>query len=371
MWGSARPAGLNLGNFDSFAWSYANADKLFPSVELTPGIRPPDDGGEELADTVGQLPALQRELATGTVAALTILHRGQLAYRWGDGHAPRLLMSVSKVVASLVLGRLIDTGRVDPDAEIAVLVPELSSQWAGCQVQHVWDMASGVECPEVTDPAAYTDPGHPFYRFEASLGWRPTTDPISPYELACQFGRAGIPGSRYDYTSVNTFLLAWLIERATGLEFAAAVQRYLWNDLALTSSARLCVSATGAPVAHGGIVMSTDDVARLGAVLSPSAETVGHRWRVSAQYLDLLNDPRPSMDTSATPGLTAGAHPACQWNVVRPGRSLFKSGFGGQGLYVDLQSDVVIAYTGAPDPSGRVNGLSQICTDLAQQASSS
>lgn len=365
--GSARPAGLDLANFDLFAWSYASADELFPSVELTPGMRPPDNGGEELTDAVGQLPALQRELATGRVAALTILHRGELVYRWGDGHAPRLLMSVSKVVASLVLGRLIDDGRVDPGAEMRQIVPELSSQWAGCQVQHVWDMASGVQCPEVTNPAAYTDPGHPFYRFEASLGWRPTTDPISPYELVCQFDRTGIPGSRYDYTPVNTFLLAWLIERATGLGYAAAVQRYLWNDLALTSQARLCVSATGAPVAHGGIVMSTDDVARLGAVLTPSAGTVGHRWRVSSQYLELLHDPRPSMDTSATPGLTAGAHPACQWNVVRPDGSLFKSGFGGQGLYVDPERDVVIAYTGAPDVSGRVNGLSQIYTDLAEE----
>lgn len=369
MSGSARPAGLNLGNLDSFAWSYANADKLFPSVELTPGLRPPDNGREELTDAVGQLPALQRELATGRVSALTILHRGRLVYRWGDGHAPRLLMSVSKVVASLVLGRLIDAGRVDPGTEMTEIVPELSSQWAGCRVQHVWDMASGVECPEVTDPAAYTDPCHPFYRFEASLGWRPTTDPITPYELVCKFGRAGIPGSRYDYTSVNTFLLAWIIERVSGLGYAAAVQTYLWNDLALTAPARLCVSATGAPVAHGGIVMNTDDVALLAVVLTPSAQTVGHRWQVSSQYLELLHDPRPSMDTSATPRLTAGAHPACQWNVVRPDRSLFKSGFGGQGLYVDPESEVVIAYTGAPDPSGRANGLSQICTDLAQQAS--
>lgn len=366
---SERPPGLDLTTFDSSAWSYANADTLFPSVELTPGLLTPESAGEKRDDALDQLPELQRELAAGRVAALTILHRGQLAYRWGAGQAPRLLMSVSKVVASLVLGRLIDAGRIDPTAEMRDILPELSSSWAGCQVQHVCDMASGVQCPEVTDPAAYTDPRHPFYIFEASLGWRPASTPISPYGLVCQFDRAGIPGSRYEYTSVNTFLLAWIIERSTGLGYAAALQTYLWDDLAFTSSARICVSDSGVPVAHGGLKMSTDDVARLGGALTPSAGTLGHRWRVSARYLTQAKAPRPSMDTSGTPGLPPGAHPACQWNVVRPDGSLFKSGFGGQGLYVDPERDVVIAYTGAPDSSGQVNGLRQIYTDIARTVS--
>jgi len=100
---SERPLGLDLTNFDSLAWSYANADALFPSAELTAGLLTPESAGEKRADALNQLPELQRELATGRVAALTVLHRGQLAYRWGDRQAPRLLMSVSKVVALLVL----------------------------------------------------------------------------------------------------------------------------------------------------------------------------------------------------------------------------------------------------------------------------
>ena len=46
-------------------------------------------------------------------------------------------------------------------------------------------MASGIDCREIDVPGAYDDPGHPFYRFEASLGWRPAVDGTvpSPYEL--------------------------------------------------------------------------------------------------------------------------------------------------------------------------------------------
>lgn len=360
------PGGLDLGNFDAFASSYAHTAALFPTVELRPGIVATNWRAEGFAaESVGQVTGLRQELGSGRVAAVTILRDGRVAYRWGDGQAPRLLMSVSKVVASLALGHLVEAGRVDPDEEIRGIVPELSRQWTGCRVRHVWDMASGVQCPEVTDPAAYTDPTHPFYAFEASLGWRPALRQISPYELVSRFGRSGEPGRRYEYTSVNTFLLAWIIERRTGLGYTDALQQLVWGDLALGASTRVCVNDAGVPVAHGGIVMSVDDLARFAAVLTPSAPRVGHRRSAPQRYTDLVCDPRSSMDLSHAGRVPPGTHPGCQWNMVWSDNALFKSGFGGQGLYVDPEQDVIIAFAGAPDTDGRTNHLADICRGLA------
>ena len=46
---------------------------------------------------------------------------------------------------------------------------------------------------------------------------------------------------------------------------------------------------------------------------------------------------------------------------------MFKSGFGGQGLYVSPTKDVVIAYGGIPDSQGHTHRLAEHCRALAHQ----
>ena len=53
----------------------------------------------------------------------------------------------------------------------------------------------------------------------------------------------------------------------------------------------------------------------------------------------------------------AGAPASRQWNFVTEDGDLFKSGFGGQGLYVSPARDLVIAFAGTPRPDGSVNQL--------------
>jgi CubicO group peptidase (beta-lactamase class C family) len=102
-----------------------------------------------------------------------------------------LLMSVSKVVASLAVGLLEAAGKLAYESSVRDYLPELSEQWNSCTVIDVLDMASGVQRPEVDDPGAYRDPSHPFYRFEASLGWRdPGGEHLTPYELVTRFARS-------------------------------------------------------------------------------------------------------------------------------------------------------------------------------------
>src|SRR5947209_17922064 len=105
-------------------------------------------------------------------------------------------------------------------------------------------MASGIDCPEVDGEGAYTDPGHPFYRFEASLGWRPGPD-TSTYSLVAGLASARPPGQVYEYTSVNTFVLSWLAERVTGLPFAEVLGREIWSVAGFEAPAQLCTSASG------------------------------------------------------------------------------------------------------------------------------
>jgi CubicO group peptidase (beta-lactamase class C family) len=361
---SARPSELSLTNWDlggrPSRWSYRHADVLFPTRRLIPALR--SIGNEHpIRDDVPD--DLRDELESGRIVAVTVVAAGHVLFRWPHESFPRhLLMSVSKVFASLAVGILVDRGALAYTDSIREHLPELGRQWTPCRVQHVLDMTSGVECPEVGDPGAYRDPKHPFYQFEASLGWRPATRPDSPYDLVRSYGRTGRPGSRYEYTSANTFLLAWLIEQITGMTYAEALQWLIWDRLTLADDSAICVNHNGVAVSHGGLIMSPDDLARFGTLFTPSPSPQHHALRVPDSYLEMLRMPREELITP-TP-MPPVPHPGGQWNLIHPNGDMFKSGFGGQGLYVSPTNDVVIAFCGVPDEQGRTHQLAGKCRRL-------
>lgn len=316
-----RPGGLDLTNWDLGAprsrWSYRHAEELFRTEPLVAGSRPEPTavaaGGDRLLEISVTTPDGRRsvadEILTGLVSGLHVLVGGRPVLHWDDGVGGRhLWMSVSKVVTSLIIGLLADQDLISYEDPVLEHLPELGPQWQGCRVLDVVDMASGVRCPEVGDPAAYTDPQHPFYRFEASLGWRPADEPTSPYDLVIGFGRTGRPGSTYQYTSVNTFVLAWLIERVTGLTYVTAAQRLLWDQLALDGPAAMCVNRQGVAVSYGGLIMSLDDLARLGTVWTPSSTATGHRVTTPASHLAMITSLRPHLAPQSI-AWPHGAHP--------------------------------------------------------------
>jgi CubicO group peptidase (beta-lactamase class C family) len=301
-------------------------------------------------------------LKSGLVESAVVLLNGQVAYS-GPSVAgkPRLLMSVAKVIASLIIGILADRGDIDYDQPIRSYLSRLGPQWEGCRLIDVLDMASGVACPEGGDPGSYLDPHHPFFQFEASLGWRPATKADSPFDLVTSYDRVGEPGAEFAYTSVNTFLLAWVIEAVTGFSYTEAVQQLVWDQLAVTNGAAWAVNHSGTAVAHGGLIMSTEDLARLATVFTSSARTLGHDLTVPTSYTDMLHKPR----NLRTPWTPVGAWPAGQWNWITPDGDMFKSGFGGQGLFISPSRDIVIAFTGTPGTGSTTNHLGRHCRDWA------
>lgn len=355
---TTRPIELNLANWDLGGpvsqWAYAHTRELFPTMALMPG-----HSATDLVEEPCDVPAMvQKQLDSGLVDAAVVLMNGRIVHRSPD-HAerPRLLMSVSKVISSLLIGLLEARGDLRYEESIHTFIPDLGDQWRTCRLLDVLDMASGVVCPEVGDPGAYLDPSHPFFQFEASLGWRPRERSTTPYELLLGLDRVGDPGTTFAYTSVNTFLLAWVVEAVTGSSYADAVQHLMWDHLALGDEAALALSAAGTAVAYGGLIMTTTDLARLGTAFTPSGPTIGHQLTVPAAYLEMLGRPRPW----ATSQGHRPARPAGQWNWVTPEGDMFKSGFGGQGLFVSPRRNIVIAFTGTPNVEGCTNDLAQLC----------
>ncbi len=59
-------------------------------------------------------------------------------------------------------------------------------------------------------------------------------------------------------------------------------------------------------------------------------------------------------------------HNTYQWDLVMEDGDFFKSGYGGQGLYVSPSRDLVIAFFGTLDEDGRSSQMSQVARQLAK-----
>ena len=181
----SRPPGVTLSNWDLggevSAWAYLHAGELFPWVEIPaagPGAALEHAEAAQIAQfEVEPGVSLEEYVASGAVSGIVVVWRGRIAFQRYPRMQPgqrHLLMSVTKAFTSAVAGILELRGVLDLNQPVDGLIGELAgSGWAGVRGADVLAMASGIDCLEIDVPGGYDDPAHPFYRFEASLGWRP------------------------------------------------------------------------------------------------------------------------------------------------------------------------------------------------------
>jgi CubicO group peptidase (beta-lactamase class C family) len=308
------------------------------------------------------------------------VQRGQVVYERYPRMRPfdrHLLMSVSKVFTALAVGQLEARGQVEPGRPVEGYLPELKgSGWEGAAVQDVLDMASGIDAPE--EEQGFSDPEHPYYQYEAALGWLPATarTAYSPYEYMPRLQRRDPPGQRYEYTSVNTFVLAWLVERLSGLPLNEVIARDIWTPMGAEADGLLAIGKSGAPAAHGGLCATLRDVARFGLLFTPSGPAERRAAVLPAGYAARLQSRgRPELFDRGPTGPAIlerlhGEHPRHnrdQWDYVLPDGDFFKSGYGGQGLYVSPARDLVFAWFGTPfDESMREHELEWIARQMVK-----
>jgi len=351
-----------------FRHAYMHRDGPIRMLEERPRS---DIAGMTVAARVGTLPLAEYvHRPGGQLNGFIMLHQGRIVYEAYPGMRPyekHSLMSVTKAFVALVVRQLYEEGALDVDAPLETYLPELQgSGWEGVSVRDVLDMTSGIDCLELSE-GAYTDPANPYYHFEAGIGWRQPTpaSPTSTYAYVPTLKRRSPPGERFEYTSVNTFVLAWLAERLTGLALNELFSERIWRHIGAESDALLTVSRAGAPAADGGISATLRDLARFGLLFTPSWRAVSDEQVVSPEYVDaILTDGRPEIFEAGDGPLLSRVfkddqprHNAWQWDHVWSDGAFHKGGYGGQGLYVSPRYDFVVAFFGCPDTDNRLHQI--------------
>ncbi len=347
-------------------WGFLHIRDLIPTAQISRGAGPVAELEHDPREidaiafrhrgddwTVGEM------LDATYTDAFLVLHRGRIvAERYVDGmgsDTTHLLMSVSKSVTATVAGALVDRGLLDPGAPVTEYVGEMKGgSFEGCSVQHLLDMRAGTKFSE-----DYDDLDADVRVYEQVCGWRPRVAPGLPADLYAYM--AGLKknvrphGGRFEYRSILTDVLGWVIERAGGTSFASLCSRDVWSKLGAERDAEVTVDAHGCAMEDGGICTTLRDLARFGQMhldegLAAGGRVVAAEWvrGVTRSDPELLGAFAEGPDGDDLPG---GMYHN-QWWVIDPDRGIHAGlGINGQQLLIHPPSRAVVAkFSTQPQP---------------------
>ena len=262
-------------------------------------------------------------------------------------NSKHILMSVSKSVLGLVTGILIDRKDIDANILIGECLPELKdSGYSDCTVQNLLDMTAAVDFDE-----DYYATSGPMIAYRRSTNWDPPEDDINGQQdlklFLAGMGRRPDPhGQIFKYTSPNSDLLGWVIERSTGKKFQEVMSEVLWKPIGTNDSAFVTIDSSGSPRTAGGINMSLRDLALLGNLVANG----GYRDKeqiISNKWLGQLFDGDKRAWESGNFAEYFNGMPITyrnQWYTLHQTNPIvFCVGIYGQYMFVDVNNKIVIA----------------------------
>ena len=286
-------------------------------------------------------------LADSFTDGFIVLHRGRIVFeRYFNGMDERTLhlsQSMAKSITGTVAGILVGRGLLDPQAPLTDYLADLArTAYAGATVRHVLDMTSGVRFSEdyenLDSDIAVTD---------VASGWKPPqpgrTYPASMWDVIMGLTvKEREHGSLFAYRSIETDVLAFAMEAATGSRFVDLVSEALWSKLGAEESAAFTVDAAGYPLADGGFNATLRDYARFGQLHLDAGLANGRQVLPSAWIEDTRNGDATLFGAPYTETLPHGAYRNCFWIEDHRGRAYMARGVFGQSIYVDPDHQMVI-----------------------------
>jgi len=215
-------------------------------------------------------------LAYNRVAGLLILKNGEVVledYELGTGPGARWpSFSMAKSVSSTLVGAAMQQGLIKSlDDPITQYLPEMKGgAYEGVSIRNILQMASGVKWDET-----YTDPKSDRRQLlEAQLAQKPGA--IIAYMNALR--RAAAPGTIWNYSTGESFLIGALLERVTHKPLATYLSETLWSPLGMEKDATWWTESPGGMGLSGsGLGATLRDYARFGSFVLSDGVVDGKR----------------------------------------------------------------------------------------------
>lgn len=322
---------------------------------------------------VSRLPLVNEMIQHDAIDSIVILKGNEIVYEsYGNGVTPRtqhMCMSSTKTSVNLLVGKAVADGKLDLSANVEKYIPEIGSGYRGHTVADVLAMNVYHEFDEFT--AYNAEPGTRLRTMldveESTLGWEPSsiTD-LSRREFIASFKSGHKNGSnenltgKYFYTTANTDLGPWIVERATGIPTQVAARNIL-HAIGGENSVYFSTDRTGVPIVGGGLIMTPRDWARYGMLLGSGGMGVtGDMVGGGAKWVK-----RTMTEGKVSVGMKG-------WHYVN---GVYASdlgfghlGWGGQWIFADPESETVVAvFAGLMGPNPADLEYGKLLLDASQE----
>lgn len=269
-------------------------------------------------------------------SALLVIKDGRIVHEaYADGADPQsrfIGWSMTKSVTSVLLGCALAEGFIDSlDTPISHYLPELrGGGYEGVSIRHVMQMRSGVDYAERYD---FANPGIAASNHINSLVKNATRFA----DAARTIKRLHRPGEVFQYKTIDTAVLGWLLERATHGTVAAYTAQCLWEPLGAEADGFYLMDGApgvGREFSGAGFNATLRDFGRVGQMVLDGGVADGRRI-VSAEWIaESTRSTGPTDRRSGGYGL--------QWWTMADGVAFAAIGLQGQYIYINPVTRTVV-----------------------------
>ena len=328
--------------------TFRNIDRLFPTRTVRRGseVYPLAASETQLKnfrfESAGKTYDLYDFLSLNRVSGIIVVKDDKVAfekYFMGNDETTRWMsMSVVKSMTATLVGMAIKDGYISSiDDPVIKYVKELTgSAYDGVTVRQLLQMASGVAWNET-----YTDPTSDR---RAMLEAQIAQQPGGILKVMGSLGRAAEPGTRWNYSTGETQVVAALVSSATGQYVADYLSRKIWAPFGMEADANWWLESPGGlEIGGSGLSATLRDYARFGLFLLHGGEIDGEST-LPADWIEEASRPHVINGESVDYGYML-------WPMGH--RAYAAIGIFGQFVVVQPENNTVIAMWGAqPKPVG-------------------
>jgi CubicO group peptidase (beta-lactamase class C family) len=268
--------------------------------------------------------------------ALLIIKNGRIVteiYRNNSDERSQFIgWSMTKSITSLLIGCALGEGRIESlDLPITHYLPELQGGgYAGVSIREVMQMRSGVDYEERYD---FANPGTAASNHVAAL----VRNTARFTDVARKLERIHEPGDHFQYKTIDTAVLGWLVERVNGGTVAAYTSKCLWEPLGAEADGYYIMDGepgAGREFSGAGFNATLRDWGRFGLMMLDGGVANGRRI-VSEDWV--RESTRPSHgETNGRGGY------GLQWWTIRDSDAYAAIGLQGQYVYIDPATRTVV-----------------------------
>jgi CubicO group peptidase (beta-lactamase class C family) len=346
--------------FPELRWTLSHMRELLPTVPVWRGAGARSDLGGYIDSSGAAIDALtfedlhgrrltwQQSLLDTYTDGIVVLHRGQRVYERYFGalqpHGLHACFSITKSYAATMAAAMVHEGLLDESKLIPYYLEEMrGTGYADATLRELLDMQIGVAYSE-----AYADPLAEVWHYGRAGGLRPRpadyAGPDNYYDYLLTLRKLGEHGVAFDYKTVNTEVLCWIMARVSGVPLARMLSERIWSRIGCEEDAYLSVDSIGTAMGGGGLNANLRDMARFGELMRCEGGWSGQQIIAAAAIADIRRGSDPvKFDKAGYPQLPGYSYRNMWW--VGPQQTGIFEGRGiyGQRLYVAPRSEIVIA----------------------------